>query len=208
MALEELRRCVPASRRRAVPLFARPDGSPWRHATLVHIFNSMMTILVGAEAATNYSIHSFRIYLACALLSAGASHGTICAMLRWRSDDALKIYARINDDKYADELEKASRATVSSVRTTTTISSALLQEMAACAGGAVASREAGFQGYWQAVAASITEAAMPPPVNIPVVDADASVQQMQAALSSMTVTAGQQDVEDRNELQRIRAELR
>ena len=39
-----------------------------------------------------YSMHSWRIYLACALLAAGASNGTIQAMLRWRSDEALKIY--------------------------------------------------------------------------------------------------------------------
>eukprot|EP00966_Prymnesium_polylepis_P095500 2212093-Prymnesium_polylepis.1 len=40
-------------------------------------------------------------------------------MLRWRSDEALKIYARINDVEYADQLAKASQATVSGVRTTT-----------------------------------------------------------------------------------------
>ena len=64
-------------------------------------------------------MHSWRIYLACALLAAGASNGTIQAMLRWRSDEALKIYARINDSDYADLLAKASQAHVSSIRTTT-----------------------------------------------------------------------------------------
>ena len=58
-------------------------------------------------------MHSFCIYLACALLEAGASNGTIQTMLRWRSDEALKIYARINDFKYADWLTKASQAKVS-----------------------------------------------------------------------------------------------
>ena len=128
-------------------------------------------------------------------------------MLRWRSDDALKIYARINDDKYADELEKAANATVSSVRTTTTASSGLLHEMRTCAGGAVASREAGFQGYWQAVAASITEARMPPPEEIPVVDADARVLQLQTALASMTTHADARDVEDSAALERTRSGL-
>jgi hypothetical protein len=73
-------------------------------------------------------MHSFRIYLACALLAAGASHGTIQTMLRWRSDDALKIYARINDFKYAEWLEKASTAKVSSIRTTTRRDGAALEE--------------------------------------------------------------------------------
>ena len=44
---------------------------------------------------------------------------TIQTMLRWRSDEALKIYARINDYKYADWLTKASQAKVSNIRTTT-----------------------------------------------------------------------------------------
>ena len=171
----------------------------------MHIFLAMMTVLVGAEAATNYSIHSFRIYLACALLSAGASHGTICAMLRWRSDDALKIYARINDDKYADELEKAACARVSSVRTTTSASAGLLHEMAACAGGHVQSREAGFQGYWQAVAATIAEGDMAARDDTPVVDADAHVMGLHAALGSLTIAADRRDEEDRAELQLLRA---
>ena len=200
MASEELRRCIPAARRAQVPHFARADGSPWRHHQLVHIFMSMMTVLVGAEVAVNFTIHSFRIYLACALLSAGASHGTICAMLRWRSDDALKIYARINDDKYADELEKAACARVSSVRTTTSATAGLLGEMSACAGGDVRSREAGFQGYWQAIAATVSEADMAAPADIPVVDADARVQEMSTAFASLASVADRQDAEDQEQL--------
>ena len=49
---------------------------------------------------------------------------------------------------------------------------------------------------------------MPSPDDIPTVDADARVQQLQLAMSSMTTTATQQDVEDREALQRTRAELR
>ena len=205
LALEELRRCVPQAKRDAVPLFARADGAPWRHHQLTHVYSCMMTVLVGEEAAVNYTIHSFRIYLACALLAAGASHGTICAMLRWRSDDALKIYARINDEKYADDLEKAANARVSSVRTTTSTARGLLHEMAACAGGHVHSREAGFQGYWQAVAASIAEDSMASPADIPVVDADVCVSELHTSLAALTVTADRHDAEDSEELQLARA---
>ena len=44
----------------------------------------MMVAVVGHGKAKNYSMHSWRIYLACALLQAGASSGTIQTMLRWR----------------------------------------------------------------------------------------------------------------------------
>ena len=70
----------------------------------------------GHGMTKHYSMHSWRIYLACALLQAGASNGTIQAMLRWRSDEAVKIYGRINDDSYADWLAKAAVAPVSSIR--------------------------------------------------------------------------------------------
>ena len=69
--------------------------------------------------------------------------------------------------------------------------------MRACAGGDVASREAGFQGYWQAIAATIAEADMPDAAELPAVDADSNVQQLNAALSSLAVNADKSDVEDR-----------
>lgn len=119
LAREEMRRAVAPDARREAPLFVSSADMPFRHQEVSHVFHAMLHRLVGADRAAQYSVHSFRIYLACALLEAGASSATIQAMLRWRSDDALKIYARINDYKYSDWLEKAGLATVSSVRTTT-----------------------------------------------------------------------------------------
>ena len=54
------------------------------------------------EIARSYSVHSFRIFLACALLAAGAQRWLIKRMLRWRGDESLEIYARVNDDDWAD----------------------------------------------------------------------------------------------------------
>ena len=65
-----------------------------------------------------YSWHSFRIYLACALLAAKVDGPTIQAMLRWRSPEALKLYARWNAGDYADMLKRACAADVTSVRAT------------------------------------------------------------------------------------------
>ena len=44
-----------------------------------------------------YSLHSFRISLACALYAAGCPNDRIMAILRWRSEESLAIYARMND---------------------------------------------------------------------------------------------------------------
>jgi hypothetical protein len=71
---------------------------------------------MSAEEAALYTIHSFRIYLACALLAAGASKEMIKKMLRWASDEALNIYARDNADVIASWLDAARQAEVTSVR--------------------------------------------------------------------------------------------
>ena len=71
-------------------------------------------------------------------------------MLRWRSDEALKIYARINDFKYADWLTKASQAKVSNVCTTT------LAENMKERGLVDGSNHAAFYDSWLRLAAKAT----------------------------------------------------
>jgi hypothetical protein len=71
---------------------------------------------VPPEIAKTLSMHSWRIYLACALLAAGASTAQILSMLRWRSDEALRLYARLNDTTYATWLDSAGDATINSIR--------------------------------------------------------------------------------------------
>jgi len=173
---EELRRRVPEARRRHVPLFAMPDGKPWRHGILDRIFHAMMVVVVGPERAGRYSMHSWRIYLACALLAAGASDGTIQAMLRWRSDDALRIYARINDVDYADWLGKAAAARVSSVRTTSLHASVAeaVSDVAVPRGLDAAGRERAFQAHWQRAAAGAHDSATAGAGSVPVHTADAT----------------------------------
>ena len=47
-------------------------------------------------------MHSFRIFLASALYAAGCPQERIMAMLRWKSAEALAIYARLNDGVSAE----------------------------------------------------------------------------------------------------------
>ena len=71
---------------------------------------------VSTDRLGEYSLHSFRIYLACALLDRGYSEAAIMAALRWKACGALKIYARMGDTGYADMIETAATATVSSTQ--------------------------------------------------------------------------------------------
>lgn len=67
---------------------------------------------VPAEELSNYSFHSFRIFVACALLSAGAPRWLIKRMCRWRGDESLEIYARVSDQEWEQRLSSVLDATV------------------------------------------------------------------------------------------------
>ena len=119
LAKYELARALPARARRHSPLFVNFEGGPWRHHQLDALFHDVMQIQMSKEDVKKYSMHSFRVYLACALKAAGASNAIMQALLRWRSSSAMKIYARLNDETYASRLSKAADANVSSVTTGT-----------------------------------------------------------------------------------------
>ena len=59
-----------------------------------------------------YSVHSFRIFVACALFEADCPRWLIKRLLRWRGDESLDIYARVNDDKWATWIGKSINASV------------------------------------------------------------------------------------------------
>ena len=105
--------------RKVAPLIS-PDGlEPFRGSQLDTALRALLSRPggVGASNAHNYSWHSARIYLACALLAAGATHAQIQALCRWQTEDSLRIYARLNSGKYASLLNAAAAADVSSVST-------------------------------------------------------------------------------------------
>ena len=179
-----------------MPLFVCDNSdTPWTHGPLTDTFGQMMAIVCGsAEAAACYSMHSFRIYLACALLSAGASNGTIQTMLRWRSDDALRIYARINDSKYAEWLTLAGSAEVSSIRTTTTDVVRRMEQAAATAAGGAA----GFGDHWMEAAAA-SDATFDNMAGLPQHDADTFVRALRDDASTMIAHAVSHDAADNAE---------
>ena len=187
--LEKVRR-VPADKRRQTPLFVAFSGGPWLHRPLTDIFKQMLQLCsVEPGMICKYSMHSWRIYLACALLAAGASHATIQQLLRWRSEDALKIYARINDATYAGALAAASQASISSIRTTT------LTEMMDRCGLVDGQQHAAFHDAWMQHAASATVNAADAK-KLPAHDADALVAELRACRSELTALAADKDGDD------------
>ena len=105
----------PAARAKT-PLFGPAPGVEWHHDLLTRVFLFFMMHVVGLSEreAEGYSLHSFRIGLACALYAAGCPNDRIQTILRWKSEEALLIYARLNDSERNEWVERAQAAAVDS----------------------------------------------------------------------------------------------
>ena len=202
-----MRRVVDPVKRHEAPLFVNEKGLPWRHEALALIFYKIMVAIRGEARAKQVSMHSWRVYLACALLAAGAAPATIQCLLRWRSDEALKIYARINDTTYAGWLSAAGQSMVSSVRTTTSAvdslahapeQGSLAEAMKEAAAAAEAgSSEAGFQNTWrQRASAAVDVAVRQASKSTPTVDAYGPMAILEAGISDMLLQSERMDLED------------
>ena len=66
------------------------------------------------DECNKYSVHSFRIYLACALYACKCPDERIMAILRWKSKEALLIYARMNDCERTEWVQLAMQQSVDS----------------------------------------------------------------------------------------------
>ena len=102
--LEILRR-PPSGSRAKTPLFATAAGEPLRRNNVSKRFDAWMADIGAARGwadgdSKKFSVHSFRIHLACALAAAGASDSRIQAMLRWASVDALLCYKQTKVEEY------------------------------------------------------------------------------------------------------------
>ena len=135
-------------------------------------------------------------------------------MLRWRSEDALRIYARINNFVYADWLSSVQGASVSSVRTTTgavgqlagppdpgTLAGAVREAaaMQEAGSGAVGAPIAGFQHEWMRQAAMAVDSAVQEAharETQPEVDAYDRVATLSNSMSALILAAQRADAED------------
>ena len=104
------------SERILTPLFGPAVGEEFTHAELDAALELML--VAGANVPEDelhkYSVHSFRIYVACALLAADCPRWMIKRLLRWRGDESLEIYARVNDNEWATWIQKSMSVSVDS----------------------------------------------------------------------------------------------
>ena len=102
--------------RESTPLLTTRTGEMIRREDLAKAMRqALLTVGVPEVRAKALTLHSFRRYLACALLARKASPDTICALLRWRSTKSLAIYAQLTPDAYASLIADAANADVSVV---------------------------------------------------------------------------------------------
>ena len=113
----ELRYPLEGDARRAHALFIDGSARPLRQDALREAFKArLLTAGFAPAEVEQVSLHSFRVYLACCLLELKRSHDEIKALLRWKSDEAIRVYARLNADSYANLLTGVGTANVDSMR--------------------------------------------------------------------------------------------
>ena len=102
--------------RKTTPLFGPAVGESFTGDQLLAALHLLLVEGAGVAPAnlSKYSVHSFRIFLACALLAADCPRWQIKRMLRWRGDESLEIYARINDADWAHWVSKSLASVVDS----------------------------------------------------------------------------------------------
>ena len=115
---EIARRLFTPQARKLAPLLLNERGLCWRKPALTEFFKLLLLQIMPAAMAAKYTIHSFRIYLACALRDQGVPPDAIKEILRWASNEALALYARANVEADAATRASAAAANVDSVRTT------------------------------------------------------------------------------------------
>ena len=106
---------VPPERRRSTPLFCSDDcGTPMSHEIADVLFHAACALCFTPSVANALSLHSGRVWLACALLASDHQNPTIQAMCRWLSPAAVRIYAHMNPEQYMRILSDARSANVTS----------------------------------------------------------------------------------------------
>ena len=84
------------------PLFGPQPGVEFTHAQVERAFELMLIhgARIPLSELGNYSIHSFRIFVACYLYANKVDRHNIKRLVRWLGDSSLEIYARLNDEEW------------------------------------------------------------------------------------------------------------
>jgi len=107
----ELTARVAPDKRRDTPLFwgAAGDGTALTQQEIELAFSRLLAHALNydKEEAAKYSLHSFRRYLATAMMAAKCTNLQIQAALRWASEEALELYAITDESTYGSWLLRA-----------------------------------------------------------------------------------------------------
>ena len=115
----ELTLPVDADARRRTPLFgAQSASTPLTHGPADRAFAAVAEAALGVTRAAMLSLHSPRVFCACALLAQGASRPLIMALCRWKSEASLDIYARLQPEDYVWWVNRMASASVTNVHAT------------------------------------------------------------------------------------------
>lgn len=112
----EIAAALEPAQRKSTPLFGPSPGEEFTHSQLDSALELLLVEGGGVpeDELHKYSVHSFRIYVACALLEADCPRWLIKRLLRWRGDESLDTYGRTNDDKWASWVGKSIHVSVDS----------------------------------------------------------------------------------------------
>ena len=97
-----------------------PNGgaAPYKERVLQSSFQTVVVDALGKEEAAQRSWHSLRVTLATALLARNNPDGAIQCLCRWKTSEAMRIYARMDRKTYADLVEQATTTEIEVNRAT------------------------------------------------------------------------------------------
>ena len=98
---------------RSDPLLRGNDGKPLTQTFMKARLHRMLRTLLPPAQLKHYT------WLWLSLLAANCKPATIQTMLRWRSEESLCAYARLNPSTYSSLLDRVERSRVASVQTPT-----------------------------------------------------------------------------------------
>ena len=116
-ALAEMEiRCPCTHGRQHTALFTEDGEAPLTMDLADRLFAELTRVQLGDTRAGQLSLHSPRVYLACALKSLGRDDPTIQALCRWKSPESIKIYGRLSPEDYAAIIRRTSDVSTTSVQ--------------------------------------------------------------------------------------------
>ena len=100
------------------PLFTTDGHNSWTTSTIDSTLHAIMVAKLTPAQRVRKTYHSKRVHVACALKDRGSSDGEIQALVRWMSDAALRLYARMNLMEQARKRDNMQFADVNTVNAT------------------------------------------------------------------------------------------